>query len=127
MPFTLPQPINTLSHPRTPLKKSSPTTLLHTTQPRSQDEMNSSQPSRSVSLRPDSAVNLGDTLVEMIQSMQHIQERLLHLEGHLSGERVQDREQDRQRLRRISTTQSRENPFQTRSEVTLGAPPTYKE
>jgi hypothetical protein len=126
-PFTLAHPINNSSHPRTPLKKSSPTTSLHTTQPRTQDEMSSSQPSRSVGLRPNSTGNLGDTLVEMMQGMQHIQERLLHIEGHLNGERVQDREQNHQRLWRISTTQSRENPFQTRSEVTLGAPPTYKE
>jgi hypothetical protein len=129
-PFMLPLPINILSDLQTPLKKPPPTAFPPPTrQPRTrQNELDPGQPSRrDVGLRPDPAGNVGDTLVEMMQSMQHIQERLLHLEGHLSGERAQDREQDQQRLRRISTAQSGENPFETRSEGTLGAPPTYKE
>jgi hypothetical protein len=60
-----------------------------------------------------------DTLVEM---MQHIQERLFHIEGHLMGEGRQG-----QRLRRTNTSRNGEDPFESRSDGTSDIPPTYKE
>ena len=117
-PFTF-HPLNMLSRPKT----KSPATAVPSTH--TQDQRNSSQDPTSAALRADSEGRIGDTLVDIMQNMQNIQQRLLHIEGQLTGGRAQNQEQNRQRLRRTSTTGSVENPFETPSEGTSDAPPTY--
>ena len=109
-PFTHSLPFHTSSQLQTPLTKSSSTVFPPTTKPHTPD-----QPSAGVRDNSDRT----DTLVEM---MQHIQERLLHIEGHLTAERVQDRERTGQRHQRMSTAQSGEDTSETLSD---DRPPTY--
>jgi hypothetical protein len=119
-PFTLLRPLNMLSR----FNNKSSATAGPSAQPHTQEQLNTSV---GLTQRADSEGRIGDTLVEIMQNMQNMQQRLLHIEGQLTGtgERAQDQEQNRQRLRRTSTTQSVENPFETSSEGTSDAPPTY--
>jgi hypothetical protein len=111
-PFTPPFLLDTPSQLRIPPTKSPPIASLPR-QPRFGEQ-------RSAGLRADSEGR--DVLVEMMQNMVHIQERLLHLEGHFPGEGDRDR-----RIRRTSTSRNDENPFEIRSDGTSDAPPTYRE
>jgi hypothetical protein len=111
-PFTLPRLI---SQQRTPLTKSPAMTFPHA-QLRIPDEPRST---RARNTRHRDASEERDTLVEVVQCLQGLQERVAYLEGRSSGERERDR-----RLQRMSTAIVGEDPFG--SEGTSDAPPTYR-
>jgi hypothetical protein len=107
-PFTLPLPFNILPRVQTPLTESSSTTFPPTrlkAQAHTRDPPNQSQLAKGIGLRTEPEGR--DTLVEMLH---HFQERLILLE----------RERDRDRRVRV------EDSFETRSDGTSDAPPTYK-
>jgi hypothetical protein len=106
-PFTFPLALHSLSQLQTPLTKSPPTAF-PPMQPRLGEQPSTDSDGR-------------EMLVEMMRNMHHIQERLLHLEGHLPGEG------DRDPVVQRTSNQNTEDPFEIRSDGTLDAPPTYRE
>jgi hypothetical protein len=122
-PFTLPLSLNNLSGLQTPLKSSLTTTP--TMQPHTRDQPDTNQPSRSADLRADA---VGDSLVEMVRSVQSMQQQLLlHFHGYLARDGAQDLDQQGLTSRRTSTGRSGEAPLETRSNGTSDAPPIYEE
>ena len=112
-PYTYPDLDDTLSQLHTPLTKSS---LTVNAQPHTQHHAIGlgSQLPGSAGLWADSG---RDTMAEVLQRVLQLERLVLH-EGHLSGVRG---------VRSMSTTWSGENPFETQSDSTSAAPPTYRE
>jgi hypothetical protein len=103
-PFTVPLPSNILSAPLT----TSSSTALPPPLPHTRDRP-------SASPRVDSEER--DTMAEVLQRVRQLEELV---QGHLSGERDRDR-----RIWRTSINLNDEDPFESRSDGTSDAPPTY--
>jgi hypothetical protein len=108
-PFTLP---NLISQLRAPLKKSPPKTSVPPV-------LNGPGSTQARTARPRDDPEGRNTLVEVVEVMHRLQERVAYLEGRSSGDRVQERRQ-----RRTSAPSQGEDT--SRSEDTFDPPPTYK-